>query len=235
MDDYCPSCGQPRSDRLTFRALLGTSLGTLVDLDRGWLHTVISLTVRSGQAAREYVDGRRLRYTNPLKYCFIVITVYALTINFLQISIEIPGTAPRSDLERQLYFITHGLLAYLAFLTLYPTAVLQALLFRGSGLNAAESYVFCLFVFGHVNWLSILFAATGWLETAAGLTALFPLQWAYVLWALAGFYGARRPPVLRGLLIVLANFVILNLASVLLSNAVFQLGLVDFLSRVLVS
>jgi hypothetical protein len=232
---YCPTCGQPRTARLTLRGLLGSAAGALVDLDRGWLHTVTSLTIRPGRAAREYVDGRRIPYTNPLKYCFIVITVYALTINLLEIMIEMPGSAPRTDLERQLFYIVHGVLAYLIFLTLYPTAVLQASLFRATGLNVAESYAFCLFIFGHVNWLSVLFAATGWLETTAGLAVLFSLQWAYVLWALQGFYGDRRPPILRGLLLVVTSALILNLASVLVANLIFQLGLVDFLSRVLVS
>jgi len=232
---YCPACGQPRQGRLTFRQLLGTALGPLVDLDRGLLNTLRSLTVRPGAAAREYVEGRRLPYTNPIKYCFIVITIYALAVNFLDIKIEIPGAQPRTDLEQRLFQIIHGLLAYLIFLTLYPVAALQARLFRGSGLRAAESYVFCLFVFGHVTWLSFAFAAGRWLETATGLVVLFLLQWLYLLWALHGFYGNARPPFWRSLLLVLVNFLILNVLSVLVANLIFQLGLVDFLSAMLVS
>ncbi|MDH3646502.1 MAG: DUF3667 domain-containing protein [Gammaproteobacteria bacterium] len=232
---FCRACGQPRAQRLTFGHLLGSALGSLIDVDRGFLHTFLRLSTKPGSVPRDYVDGRQLPYTHPVKYCFIAVTAYALAINLLEISIELPGTPARTALEQQLFQIIHGLLAYLLFLTLYVVALLQTRLFRASGRSTAESYVFCLYAFGHVTWLSFLFAVTRWVETMTGVGILITLQWFYTLWALYGFYGTTRPPVLRSLLLLFVNALILNTASMVLASLIVQLGLVDFLSRLLVS
>ena len=96
--------------------------------------------------------------------------------------------------------------------------------FRGSGFRVAETYAFSLFVFGQVNLVSAVFAAAGWLGGVPGIATLMAIQFVYLVWAMSGFYGLSRPPVLRGLAVSAANFIIANALSLLVGNLIVAAG-----------
>jgi len=221
---FCGVCGQAAYRQVTFRRLFRESLLRAFDLEDGFLHTLTSLSLRPGRVIRDYVQGRRKPFTNPVSYCFLVVTIYALTINILDVEISIPGVLEFSDIERRVYHILHGLLAYLVFFILWPVAAIQAWLFRESGLRIAETYAFSLFVFGHVNLVSAVFAAAGWLAGVPGIATLMAIQFVYLVWAMSGFYDLSRPPVLRGLAVSAANFIIANTLSLLIGNLIVAAG-----------
>lgn len=225
--DFCGVCGQAAYRQVTFRRLFRESLLRAFDLEDGFLHTLVALSVRPGEAIREYMRGRRKPFTNPVSYCFLLVTLYALAVNVLDVEISIPGVVEFNELERRVYHILHGLLAYLVFFILWPVAALQARLFRRSGFSVAETYAFSLFVFGQVNLASAAFAAFGWLGGVPGIASLMAIQFVYLVWAMSGFYGLARPPVLRGLAVSAANFVIANTLSLLIGNLIVAAGLLE--------
>jgi hypothetical protein len=65
------------------------------------------------------------------------------------------------------------------------------------------------------------------LEVTAGVVSRLVLQFAYRLWAVTGFYQATRPPVVRGLLITVACFLIANILSLLIGNLTVAVGLLE--------
>lgn len=224
---FCGCCGQSRALELDLPSLFRGSFARILELDGGFLHTFLRLTRDPGSVCRDYVGGRRQPYTHPVSYCFLLVTMYALTINMLGIEISFGGAFEYGETERRVYHTLHGLLAYVLFFTLIPVAALQRRLFRASGYGTADSYVFALFVIGHSNVLGVVFAAAGWLVTQGGLAVYFLLQFAYVLWAMTRFYGLRRPPVLRCLLLGIANFSITNIVSLVIGNLIVWLGLLE--------
>lgn len=235
-DKFCPRCGQQRAERLTLRSLLGSSLANLSDLNGGFLHTLKSLTLAPGIVARDYVDGRRLPYTSPAKYCFIAVTVYALVVNIFQTSARPAFMGETSELETTLFHIIHGLLAYLLFVVLMPVAAIQQRLFKNADIHWVDAYVFCLFAFGHLYWLSTLFSLAGLTLSAIGLSTLLLINIGFLTWALWDFYQREfRLPFFRGAILVLATAMIVNALSFLLANLISYLGLVDRLAGLLIS
>ena len=86
----CPNCGEPRAgrfcaecgqremgSRLTLRALWTEFASRVFNLNRGLLHTVVSLAKSPGAVPRDYVEGRRRTYTNPLSF-FLLATAFSL-------------------------------------------------------------------------------------------------------------------------------------------------------------
>ena len=224
---FCGRCGQSRALDLDLASLFRGSFARILDLDGGFLHTFVRLTRDPGGVCRDYVSGRRQRYTHPVNYCFVLVTMYALTINMLGIEISLGDAIEYGETERRVYHTLHGLLAYLLFLTLIPVAAVQRRLFSASGYGLADSYVFALFVIGHSTVIGVVFAATGWLAAPAGIAVYFVLQFAYVLWAMTRFYQLRRPPALRCLLLAVVNFSVTNIVSLGIGNLIVWLGLLE--------
>jgi hypothetical protein len=232
--EYCAACGQARAQPLTVTGMFRQAATTLFDLDRGFVHTVMALFTRPGQTCRAYVEGHRQPLTGPFKYAFIVVTIYALTINLLGIEIRIPGVEAFDETERRLFFLINSLLGYLIFFIMIPVAAIQRLLFRASGDSLGDSYAFALYLFGTTSWFSTLFALTGWLEQPRGLTALGFISIAYATWAMGGFYGhLRRPPVFRATVMIVVNLVLTNLLALVLGNLIVYFGLLEPLAAAL--
>ncbi len=81
---FCSDCGQARSQGLLpLRAWLAQALDSFFGLDFRILRTAWPLFVRPGFLTLEYVGGRRVRYTNPLR---LYIVVSALSIAAMSVS-----------------------------------------------------------------------------------------------------------------------------------------------------
>ena len=75
---FCAECGQREmGGRLTLRGLWREFSSRVFNLDRGLLHTVTSLARDPGSVPRDYVEGRRRTYTNPLSF-FLLATAFSL-------------------------------------------------------------------------------------------------------------------------------------------------------------
>src|SRR5687767_8386655 len=63
---FCESCGQRAGlHPVTIRTLLQQISKALFDVDRGVWHTLKGLLIRPGEVINGYLDGRRIRYSNP--------------------------------------------------------------------------------------------------------------------------------------------------------------------------
>lgn len=227
-EQFCQNCGQRRAEKISISRVLRDGFGRLLDLDTGILFTFRELSLRPGAFVRGYLAGKRQSCTNPLKYCFIVVTVYALTINFLDINFDLGDGVEFDQQERQVFHIIHGFLAYLTFLILFPVAALQRWLFRDSGLSFSESYVFGLFVIGHGTWIAVLIALSGLMSSIPGLLIVLLAQLIYLIWAMQSFYApGGRPPVFRAMLIFATNAICSNLLALVVGNLIVRLGLVE--------
>jgi uncharacterized membrane protein (DUF106 family) len=72
VSQYCPDCGQKHPQkRLTLKEVFHLAYESLVDFDRGLFFTAWQLLVRPHVVIRDYIAGRRVIYTNPVKYMLI--------------------------------------------------------------------------------------------------------------------------------------------------------------------
>jgi hypothetical protein len=160
-------------------------------LEGGLLRTIVDLSIRPAWMIRQYIDGRRQRYTNPVAYLLLTAGAYVLFSTLWRASMEAGLRLENADAEGlgeslvklNLYLETHPAVSTLV-VCLFLVPALR-LLFRKTT-NTAEASVFSLFVFGHVmliqlalNLAAIMFAAnpyavmTGWLSLMPALILLF--------------------------------------------------------------
>ena len=82
---YCPSCSQSAhaNSRLNFRTIIIDFFENVFNLDRGFLFTFIRLLKNPGLVAKSYINGKRKKFTNPIKYLIIATAIQVILIYFL--------------------------------------------------------------------------------------------------------------------------------------------------------
>ncbi|MEO1438715.1 MAG: DUF3667 domain-containing protein, partial [Bacteroidota bacterium] len=81
---YCPECGQAaKTDRISGRYLLSELSEGIVQIDRGFLHTIKALTLQPGHRIRHFLAGKRVHFYKPIGFLLITSTIYVLTAYFL--------------------------------------------------------------------------------------------------------------------------------------------------------
>jgi hypothetical protein len=211
--EFCARCGQRhRHERLGVRALLDELVDSVANLDSRILQTMIGLTLRPGTVARDYVEGRQVRYVSPVRYAIGTCAAW-----WGAVALQ-PGT-----LENAPWWIEYGQLANLLSIPVLVPFVQVA--FIGARYNYAEHLVLVLFLTGHTFLWRVLLAFTPWISSAPTLSTVVSivdqvLFIAYFTWALWGFHRGRVRllplRVIGGVLGVLVGGTLINVALVLL-------------------
>lgn len=99
---FCHGCGQHHLDGpITFRTLWRELVERFFKLERGLPLTVKALTLAPGVVARDYVEGRRRRYVNPLSYLLIGVGLSLLVLPLLWSS-QFDGASSGAQVEEML-------------------------------------------------------------------------------------------------------------------------------------
>jgi len=70
--NYCPNCGQINDTRhLTFGQLISESLSNFLAFDGRFFKTFWTVISKPGRVAREFTQGKRVRYMNPVRFYFL--------------------------------------------------------------------------------------------------------------------------------------------------------------------
>ena len=185
--EYCAACGQRAvQGRLTVPGIAQQVAHDVLNVDRGILFTALELTRRPGDAIRDYVDGKRVRYTGPVKY--FVLTVALTTFMTTQMGVldEVAlgmvhgmGDAAPVSAAQASRFMAQWMTLFMA-LGVPFTAAVTGRLFRRAGMTYAEHLALNLYSYGHqcLGLALILPAAlvlprfeptlvTGWMLAAA--------------------------------------------------------------------
>lgn len=98
--DYCAQCGQSVvATNRTVISLATDFADDAFDWDGRLLRTMRTLYLRPGKVARDYVDGRRARYTPPIRLYLLAsllffVVVALLNFRFIGVEYEIPDDGP---------------------------------------------------------------------------------------------------------------------------------------------
>lgn len=75
--NFCSHCGQrTHLNEITVKELF-FALARSFNLEKGVLYTAKQLSIRPGAAIREYIEGKRIHFTNPIKYLLLISAVAA--------------------------------------------------------------------------------------------------------------------------------------------------------------
>ena len=94
---FCSECGQRLAlAPLRLRELVATTWSNVSSLEGPILATVRCLLTGPGRTARAWIDGKRTRYLNPVKFLFVVSLIIALSyepIMAARQAMQVPGSA----------------------------------------------------------------------------------------------------------------------------------------------
>ena len=146
---YCHTCGQHTArERLSIRRLIKDFVQKIFKLDSAFSRTLVGLLKHPATVCIDYIQGRRKRYINPLVLLTVVVALELLIYKVLG------GTVVAQD-EETLFPLLDDYPLQAILLALGPMALVWRGLFRASGYNLAENYVFSLYLFALTELLSL--------------------------------------------------------------------------------
>jgi hypothetical protein len=234
---FCAACGQSRrSPIVTLPAFASHVMGELARLDSRLIRSVGALLFRPGHLTREYLDGRRVRYTQPVQLylaaaaIFFLMNVYRpfiwIDTERLRVVGELPGMIISSEVVRaRLLAFPSDATTYELFSVRFAGAVngfLPVLLIGSvvlfSGIlhltNRRQEPRFLPHAVFALHWIAFFLLVTA-------VARLFPTAWslpslslvpafAYLVLALRRTYGQRlAPSVAKAVLLLVAFLLIL--------------------------
>src|ERR1700744_5125781 len=77
--NFCPECGQRvKTHRVTFETVLHEIPHSFFHLEKGFFFTFKQMSLRPGQAIKEYLAGKRVNYLSPFAYLILLCTITLL-------------------------------------------------------------------------------------------------------------------------------------------------------------
>lgn len=82
-DRFCPNCSQANSTKkLTLRDFFDEFFANVISYDSKLLKTLSTLLLRPGSITKDYINGKRVSYTNPFRFLLSLAIIYFLAISF---------------------------------------------------------------------------------------------------------------------------------------------------------
>ncbi|MFY0607152.1 MAG: DUF3667 domain-containing protein [Cyclobacteriaceae bacterium] len=81
--DYCPACGQENNDnQVSFGSLLNDFFANYFSLDSRFGRSVKPFFLKPGELTREFMDGKRVKYANPIRLYLVVSLIHFFFFSF---------------------------------------------------------------------------------------------------------------------------------------------------------
>jgi len=82
-DKYCPNCSQANSTKkLTLKVFFDEFFSSLINYDSKLLKTLSALLLRPGRITKDYINGKRVTYTNPFRFLLSLAFFYFLMFTY---------------------------------------------------------------------------------------------------------------------------------------------------------
>ncbi len=81
-DKYCPNCSQINSTKkISFKDVIDEFFSSFISYDSKIRKTLAALIFKPGKITKEYINGKRVAYTNPFRFLLSLCIVYFLMLN----------------------------------------------------------------------------------------------------------------------------------------------------------
>ncbi len=81
-EKFCPECGQKnRGKKITVRIFLRELFAGFFSLDTKFWRTLIPLLISPGKVSKDYIEGKRVKYTNPFRFYLATSIIFFLIIS----------------------------------------------------------------------------------------------------------------------------------------------------------
>lgn len=160
---FCPSCGQKLDiHRITIGHIAHEGFHSITHADKGVLLLMKGLVTRPGIIAREYIEGRRKHYFNPVTFLVLssALMAYFGTItgymDRLTAASNRPSGRPVSEVWKEVFHIGGSNGKWLMFLFMAPLFAFLSWMFFRKKYNYAENFVLHAFIFGEAALLRMI-------------------------------------------------------------------------------
>ena len=203
---YCPNCGQKVAiKRLELKHLLHDIPHAIFHVDSGFFYNLKELFIRPGVAIKNYLEGRRQSFFNPITYMavLLVFNYFAVKVTNLHYydNEELLSMTPKEVAfikeydETQWWFLEH---TYLYMLIAIPLCTFFYYfffrLFRYK-FNFAESATIVMFIIAQgVFMQSSIYLLTGWVRNGVFIRSMEIVNLSLLLlYAAYGMYMVIAP------------------------------------------
>ncbi len=223
---FCSDCGQKKS---TGRI---NSKHTLLMFQFGVLHfnnliyyTIYDLAKSPGETVRNYINGKRVKYFNPLSLLFISVTMFTLfnrIFNTTSYSLTGHSESKNEYSEIFAYFIEH--ISYFTVLTLPVISFITYLLFKKQGYNFFELLIMEAFQQAHIWQVKFLMLPIAYLLKPWDLNIeMISLLLVILLSIRFNYYFFNKVKILRSIIYtmisILINFLLMIILTIIIIYA----------------
>ena len=166
---YCQHCGQKQGfEKLNWSHLFSELQKRTFGFDSTFWRTLIDLSIRPVKVIKASISGIRVKYFGPVSYYFLLLTVYILLTNFLNIDmLEMTNDASmswvnegssvdqQSMMETNSFIMNNFKVVSFIFVPLLTIGIW--LVFKNKGYNFLENSVIIFYGQAHPIWISIVF------------------------------------------------------------------------------
>jgi hypothetical protein len=161
---FCPTCGQKLDlHRITVGHIAHEGFHSVTHADKGFLLLTKGLLTRPGFIAKEYIEGKRKRYFNPLSFLVLssALMAYFGTISgymerLTSAGPNRPAGRQPNEVWKEVFHIASSNGKWLTLLLMAPLFALLSWMFFRKKYNYAENFVLHAFIFGEAALIRIL-------------------------------------------------------------------------------
>jgi hypothetical protein len=190
---FCGHCGQPKAQRISFSLLLKIMQRGIIEFKSPLIVTFLGLFINPGKVYREYLDGRRATYFNPIRYSFWVLTFSMFITAYLDMPIYELGMF---DIEDEKYIfellgVVKSFTLYLTFFLALVSAACLKIMFRRDKYSISELYIPCLLNISHVFLVAVVLILLGYYTTTYGEIFYAVFSLIYFVWGISHLFQQR--------------------------------------------
>jgi len=195
---FCGHCGQEKAQRISLSLLLKIMQRVIIEFKSPFIVTFLGLFINPGKVYREYLNGRRATYFNPIRYSFWLITLALLVATYYNASIidfgvfyteEEQESNPLTKLK--LTDFLESSIIYLTFIHALISAACLKLFFRHDKYSISELYIPCLLNFSQVILIAIILISLGLYSSIQGQLFYFFCSTIYFIWGISHLFVKR--------------------------------------------
>jgi hypothetical protein len=142
--EFCPQCGEARPERLHSAVIFNKVFASVFNIDKRWPATLWLLLKNPGLLIRNYHQGIRLHYANPVLMLLVFGAFFTFLYHWEPYLPELEtGPASAQKMMTEITEIAMQYANYLMIVLAYPIAAASGWLWRDS--TVAERYVALLY------------------------------------------------------------------------------------------
>lgn len=192
---FCHECGQPIStDKIDLHYFVNEIISSILQVEKGFFYTALTLTKRPGHSIREYLEGKRVLHFKPLAYMVVTSAIYvflAYLFDFATFTEDLfqgfeegateednPST---SGISSALDWLANNHV-YALLMTLPVFSLASNIVFKGAGLHYLEHLVLNIYITGHQTLIYTVCSLFPIADTVFEVVPLF-LAMGFNIWA----------------------------------------------------